>query len=161
MTYSKTNIIDYSSGGDSVKVGINKNDDNIDDLFTAADELLAADSALNTEKTFTTVAKTANYTLTAADCNGFKTFTNYGAIGDIILTLPSAATGLKIGFVVSGSNSLRVNIASDDYVSFNGENTSVAGYLNTTIDGTSFILVAINTTEWVIINLNSTINFDE
>ena len=119
-TYSKSETIDASSGGDTVKQAVLKNDANIDDAFTALNTQLSTTGALtdaDTVRTFTTVAKTADYTLTAADCSGFKTFTNYGATGDVTFTLPSGAAGLCVDFVYCNyANDIKVAPATGNAI---------------------------------------------
>lgn len=45
---------------------------------------------------FVEISKTANYTITSAECNGFNRFNNNGATGVVILTLPPAQKGLEV-----------------------------------------------------------------
>lgn len=64
------------------------------------------------------VAKTADYTITAADHG--TTFTNYGAAGAVNFTLPTIATGLKFDFLVLANQNVTVtSAAGDDIVIIN------------------------------------------
>ena len=114
MSYAKTETIDSTSGGDSVKQAVLKNDTNLTGAYTALNTQLATTDA----KTFTTVAKTANYTLSASDCTGFKTFTNTGASGTINFTLPSGADGLKVKFFVVNAHTVKVTPASGEKIHY-------------------------------------------
>jgi len=69
---------------------------------------------------FETVAKTANYTLTAEDCNGFKTFLNKGAAGDINLTLPVGFSGAKVKMLLVNGNNIHVYAHSGEIITFDG-----------------------------------------
>lgn len=64
------------------------------------------------------VAKTADYTVVAAD-NG-TTFTNTGAAGAVVFTLPALAPGLAFEFrVVADQNVTVASVAGDDMIVFN------------------------------------------
>jgi hypothetical protein len=64
------------------------------------------------------VAKTADYTVVAADNN--KTFTNKGAAGAVNFTLPALARGLRFRFFVEADNTLTItSVPSDSLVVFN------------------------------------------
>lgn len=65
------------------------------------------------------IAKTADYTVTAAD-NG-TLFTNLGAVGAVTFTLPTRARGLNFGFMAIADQTITVASAGslDDIVTFN------------------------------------------
>jgi len=67
---------------------------------------------------FSTVAKTANYTLSSSDCNGFTTFTNTGASGTINFTLPSGADGLRVKFIAVNAHTVKVTPASGEKIHY-------------------------------------------
>lgn len=76
-------------------------------------------------------AKTANYTVTAAELNGLKTFTNAGASGTINFTLPVGAAGYRGRFIVIASQTLRIttNTAAVKFRSV-GEGLSANNYMD-------------------------------
>lgn len=64
------------------------------------------------------VAKTANYTVTAAD-NG-TLFTTVGASGSVTFTLPALAAGLRYEFMAGADQNMVVmSAAGDDIITFN------------------------------------------
>lgn len=60
------------------------------------------------------VAKTADYTVTAADND--TVFTNQGAAGAIVFTLPTLARGLHYSFFVEADQSITVTAAAADTI---------------------------------------------
>jgi hypothetical protein len=98
------------------------------------------------------VAKTADYTITEADNNTL--FTNRGAAGAVVLTLPvTAKKGLRYGLhVVAGQNlkftsgtadtMISFNDAAADSVGFETASELIGGHLEVIGDGTSWIVVA-------------------
>ncbi|MBP7570781.1 MAG: hypothetical protein KBA95_12040 [Acidobacteria bacterium] len=72
-------------------------------------------STLNGRGLRTVAAKTAAYTVTAAD-NG-TTFTNAGASGAVTFTLPPATVGLWYRFVVKAAQELRIDPSGTETIS--------------------------------------------
>jgi len=85
MSYTKSHIIDATDGGDTVKQAVIKNDDNIDDLFTAMNIEQAA-TVLNTAKTGITPGQASAITANTAKIS------NATHTGDV-----TGATALTIG----------------------------------------------------------------
>lgn len=85
------------------------------------------------------VAKTADYTILPAD-NG-TLFTNAGAAGAVVFTLPAIAKGYFLGFFVvanqnvtvasagSNDNIVVINDAAADSVAFSTNNEKIGGYV--------------------------------
>lgn len=91
------------------------------------------------------LAKTSNYTLSAADRDSLVT--NQGATGDVTFTLPSATAGYRYCFYVFAAQNLYIDTATGDqiYVLTNAAGDRI---LNSTA-GSSICLTAINDTYWV------------
>ncbi len=97
------------------------------------------------------VAKTADYTVTEADNNTL--FTNRGAAGAVIFTLPTTAKkGLRYGFhLVAGQNltvtagtadtMISFNDAAADSVAFSTVAELIGGHFEVIGDGTSWIVI--------------------
>ena len=85
------------------------------------------DETLQVSVSRTVYNKTANYSVTAADCNGFRTFTNRLAAGTVIFTLPAGVNGYKIRFVVAAAQTLTITAVGTDVLLSVGEFTSAAG----------------------------------
>lgn len=67
---------------------------------------------------FNEVAKTADYTIVPGD-NG-TLFTNGGAAGAVVFTLPALKNGYFFGFLVTADQSVTIaSAAGDDIVTFN------------------------------------------
>lgn len=92
-------------------------------------------------------AKTDNYVLTAANCNGLQTFTNEGAEAEITFTLPTAVAGLKVTIITQ--NAVVVNVApgEDDTIRLRADEASIN--IKSNAIGAVCVLTAINATEWV------------
>lgn len=60
------------------------------------------------------IAKTANYTISAFESG--KTFTNDGATGIVVFSLPAASPGLEFTFVVRANQHLRIDPATADTI---------------------------------------------
>ncbi len=95
----------------------------------------------------TVTPKTAPYPIVAAD-NG-KVFTNEGAAGSIAFTLPAAAAGYKVTFVVQAAFALVITAGAGDTIRIGGAVSAAAGTATSADVGSSITLVAINATEWV------------
>jgi hypothetical protein len=86
------------------------------------------------------VPKTSDYTLVgdaaASDCG--KLFTNTGASGQVIFSLPASAVGLNYSFCVTAAQYLQVKAAGSDVIYLGTGVTSAAGYLRGASIGTAF-----------------------
>ena len=127
----------------------------LDDYYTQNE----VDNLIAGVKT-TTVAKTADYTLTASDCNGLKTFTNSGAAGEVIFTLPTGATDLTCNFLVVAGQYLRVKASNDEVIAYLGESTAANGYVRSSYEGSAWTVLW-NGTKWVVVKMNRVLLYDE
>lgn len=96
-------------------------------------------------------AKTADYTITEADNNTL--FTNRGAAGAVILTLPTTAKkGLRYGLFVAANQNLKFtsgtadtmttfNDLAADSVGFETANELIGGHLEVIGDGTGWLVI--------------------
>lgn len=75
-------------------------------------------------------AKTANYTVTAAETGA--TFTTVGAVGTVIFTLPLAVVGLNYIFRAGAAQILRLTPATGEAIA--NPSTGVAGAANAVLD---------------------------
>lgn len=89
------------------------------------------------------VAKTADFTMTSAD-NG-RHFTNVGAAGTIVPTLPTAVRGLELMFSASAAQTMTVTASGSDKIASSG---SVTGTTYSLTTGKSLLLVGISALLW-------------
>lgn len=75
--------------------------------------------------------------------------TNEGASAIVVISLPTAVTGLTYTFVVQDSDGFRIDAASGDTIQVAATVTAADGYVENTTIGSTLTLVAINATEWV------------
>lgn len=104
--------------------------------------------------TKTVVNKTTDYTITADDSG--KIFTNEGASGAVVFTLPAAAAGLYYGFACKYTDSSKrfdIQLASGDKVIDNFSIEATYG-VQTTFKGEVLWLYCVDSTYWVITNRN-------
>ena len=92
-------------------------------------------------------AKTAAYTLTAADSG--VTFTNRGASGSVTITLPAVSRDLHFKFVVVAAQAFVVAAdTADTLISYNDldldsvSSNTIGAQMEVICDGTSWILLA-------------------
>ena len=100
------------------------------------------------------VAKTADYTVTAADNNTI--FTNRGASGTVIFTLPTIALGLRFRFYCEADQTVTLTAATaDTIVTHNdlaADTVSIAGGTNAKKIGASIEIYANdNASKWLAI----------
>lgn len=81
-------------------------------------------------------------------------YTNEGATALVVYTLPSAAAGLQVTFIVQDADGIRINPAAGDNIKI-AAIASSNGVQCTQIGGT-VTLLAINDTEWISIATNRT-----
>ncbi len=96
-----------------------------------------------------TVAKTTDYTVTAAD-NG-TLFTTQGAAGAVVFTLPTLAAGLRFQFASEAAGAMTVTAASGKLVAFNNAAaTSLAASTSSEIIGMVIEVIAnADATKWL------------
>lgn len=95
--------------------------------------------------------KIADYTIPAIKSG--MLFTNTGAAGEIIYTLPSAIVGLCQDFSVEVAQYLRIKAAAGDFISFMGDNSAVAGFWRCNQEGAFIRMEARTTAEWRITHM--------
>lgn len=78
-----------------------------------------------------------------------QVFTNTGATTLVQLTLPSAASGLRINFLNQNGYGIKPIAASGDTIRLGSVVSVSSGYISSTVTGASAELVAINSTEWL------------
>lgn len=86
--------------------------------------------------------------LTALECQG-KVFTNEGATAKVGFTLPPAAPGLEVAFLIQDVDGMRIVAGSGDTIRVAGTASAAAGYIEATAIGTAVRLRAVNATEWI------------
>lgn len=96
----------------------------------------------------TITAKTADFTVTTAT-TGTVVFTNTGAGGAVVFTLPTAAAGLTYTFYVDAAQTLEVLAGASTTIRVGGNVSGAAGNITNAVLGGSVTLVAISTTQWV------------
>lgn len=89
-----------------------------------------------------------------------RTYTNEGATAEVYITLPSAAAGYVIEFVVQDSDGIRATAATGDTIRSVASVTGSGGYVASTTIGSTITLKAINATEWVAISITGTWSFN-
>jgi hypothetical protein len=93
------------------------------------------------------LTKTANYTITSAD--SATHFNNIGASGDIVFSLPAAATGLYYAFVVYASHYIRFNANGSDIIALGTDTSSAGGYVRSNAPYSFLQIEAHGTGIWV------------
>lgn len=94
------------------------------------------------------VAKTADFAPTAIESR--TKFTNEGAGGAIIGTLPSAATGYSYSVYRQADQTITITAAAGDTIRVGGSVTAAAGSITLDSVGTYIRITAINATEWIV-----------
>ena len=107
---------------------------------------------------FSVTAKTADYTVLAADCDGTKGFANVGATTSIIFTLPSAVAGYKVTILnMAGFNVQIIANTADDItmmgMSLGRDVRNKTGVMSL-YGGSMVNLYAVNATEWLALQEN-------
>lgn len=92
-------------------------------------------------------AKTGNYTVLSADKRTF--FTNVGAGGTVVFTLPTAVVGMNYTFYVGAAQTLQVTAGASTTIRIAGSVSASAGNITNATIGGCVTLVAISTTSWV------------
>ena len=105
------------------------------------------------------IAKTADYTVKVAESGTL--FTNTGATGAVIFTLPARQSLLAYGFlVVADQNLTVVSAAGDDIVVFNDASADSVAFSTSSekIGGQFFVWCNQAGTKWYVINLSAGAN---
>jgi len=105
--------------------------------------------ALNGMGLRTTEAKTADYTVVALSDVG-KTFTNEGASGAVVFSLPAATVGQWYRFTVKVAQELRIDPNGTETMSLpsSGAKQSAGAYLTANADGESLEIECVKAGEW-------------
>jgi hypothetical protein len=113
-------------------------------------------STLNGRQVNTVTAKTADYTVTTAD-NG-SIFTNTGASGAVVFSLPAATVGLHYKFGVGAAQALRVDANGVETISL--PSTGVPGtggkYLGCATIGGTLVLECLVAGSWSVTGATAT-----
>lgn len=106
------------------------------------------------------IAKTADYTVTAAD-NG-TLFTTFGASGAVAFTLPTLARGLYFGFSAQANQNLTVASAgsADDIIAFNDLSADSVAFSTASekIGGLFRVYANVAATKWIVENVSAGAN---
>ena len=124
----------------------------------AASDFSISSGAVSARKTVT--AKTADYTLTAADLTGSTILTNTGASGEINFTWPTIVAGQDCEFEVTAAQYLKVTAPTGVVFTYNGSDSAAAGYIRSNTAGTEF-RVRCNGTKLTIVGLTGVVSYDE
>ncbi len=109
----------------------------------------------NQESKFNIQSKTTDYTITSAEAEtGLNGFSNDGATGAVVFTLPDAVAGMKVTVINAEDQTLQVQSVNDDKIYTTGI-TSGTGLLITTTKASSAEFYCINGTEWMTKSSNS------
>lgn len=95
----------------------------------------------------TRVSKTANYNILSADSG--TQFDNIGASGEVDFTLPTAAAGLKYGFIVKAAQVLKIIAGASTIIAIGTSISASAGNIQANTAYSAVQVEAISTTEWV------------
>lgn len=94
-------------------------------------------------------ARTADLTLNV-NGNVGTWYTNTGATGEIILTLPTAATGRRFMFAVDAAQYLRVKAAGTDTIRDAATVSAAAGYIRANVAGNVLEVTCIASGKWYV-----------
>lgn len=99
----------------------------------------------------TLTAKTSDYTVTSSDVNGNTTFTNTGAGGEVIFTLPAGSAGDKVRFMVTAAQQLRIQPDGSEIIRLFTQTTTALNYIRTNTIGAMISLIFSNSnSEWIV-----------
>lgn len=102
----------------------------------------------------TVTAKTSNYTVLSGDSG--TVFTNTGAGGTVVLTLPTAAAGLTYTAYVDAGQTVQFTAGASTTIRLGGTASASAGNITNNVAGGCVTLVAISTTQWIAIGYTGT-----
>jgi hypothetical protein len=105
------------------------------------------------------VSYTADHTLTTPEVG--SSFTNTGAAGEVIFTLPaSPVIGYRYKFFVNAAQYLRVKANTGQTIFSGGNQTASAGYARSNARGAQLEVVAIDSTTWLVRGPTGSWNLD-
>lgn len=96
--------------------------------------------------TFNVLPKTANYSVTEADFG--TTFTNGGASGTVIFSLPVPVAGMEFTFMIYASHTVEILAAGGTAINIGSGSSSSGGNASANTVGYSLTLKAISNTNW-------------
>jgi len=96
---------------------------------------------------FNPVTKTADYTVLSGDSG--TSFNNIGAGGDIVLTLPAAASGLRVSAAIFAAHYIKFLTDGTDTISIGTDTSSAGGYVRSTSAYSSIQIEAHGTGKWI------------
>jgi len=106
------------------------------------------------------LAKSSNYNVLAADLTGFTLFTNTGASGEVILTLPAGAANYSFGGLVTVAQYLQFLATNGENFRYGAEQGAANGYIRINVVG-RYVWCNWSGTEWVITEMQGPWNYDE
>lgn len=111
---------------------------------------------LNGRAAITVQAKTADYTVKTSE-NG-TAFTNTGASGAVVLTLPAATVGLHYYFGVGAAQALRIDPNGTETISLpsNGVPGAAGKYLEADAAGETVHLMCVVAGNWAVMGYTGT-----
>jgi len=96
------------------------------------------------------LARTSDLTLSGSS-DSTKFYTNTGASGEVILTLPSASTtGYRFSFAVDAAQYLRVKAAGTDTIRDAATVSAAAGYIRANVAGNVLEVTCIASGKWYV-----------
>jgi hypothetical protein len=106
-------------------------------------------STLNGRALLGVEVKTAAYTVVANTDNG-KMFTNEGASGAVVFSLPAATVGQWYRFCVKAAQELRIDPNGTETMSLpsTGAKQAAGAYLTANADGESLMIACVKAGEW-------------
>lgn len=108
------------------------------------------------------IIKTADYTITEADCRGHAVFSNYEAAAEVNLLLPPIGSfHAKVGFVVDTAQYLRITAPAGTRIHYLENQTAQGGYIRCATTKSFVFLIDTPGWGWLIYNLQGTWLVDE
>lgn len=107
----------------------------------------------NYGSTYVVKPKTTDYAIQAEEVLNNSIFTNAGASGKVIFTLPSVSTGYCVYFIVTDANELQISAASGDYIYLQNSNKLEA--ISNSSKGKVLVLFGVDSTNWFAITADS------
>jgi len=142
-------------GSDSVYAAlVTKVNNDVAELFAAIAALTIGSDMHNL------VAKTADYSLTASDLTGVKTFTNDGAAAQINFSLLAGSANYQCHFIVTDAQYLKVTANGSEKFRYQGTEGAAGGYVRSNVVGTVFSITW-SGDNWVIHGLEGELKYDE
>jgi len=105
-------------------------------------------------------ARTSNLTLSLASSEIGRTFTNTGASGEVILTLPSSTTGINYRFYVTAAQYLRIKAAGTDIIRHAAATSAAAGYIRANTIGNCIRIECTVSGVWAVTSVIGTWTID-